>query len=77
MKFEIWAIEKLIFYARNPRKNEEVPVIVCEAGSAAQMNAFRDLSLTGFKPHETNGLACESRRFGTYALVGEVCDAAA
>jgi hypothetical protein len=41
------------------------------------MNAFRDLSLTGFKPHETNGLACESRRFGTYALVGEVCDAAA
>src|ERR1700720_236671 len=83
-KIEIWSIEKLVFYARNPRKNDaavdrmcasirefgfkipvlarsdgevvdghlrlkaarklgirEVPVILCDEWSAAQVKAFR------------------------------------
>jgi hypothetical protein len=64
MEVQLWAIEKLIFYARNPRKNEEVPVILSNTCSAAHAKAFRDLS---------SGRG----RIGTYALVGEVCDAAA
>jgi hypothetical protein len=81
MEVQLWAIEKLIFYARNPRNNEEVPVILSNTCSATQAKAFRDLSLTRFMPHEIDTLLGIRRqgggRIGTYTLVGEVCDAAA
>jgi hypothetical protein len=81
MEVQMWRIERLIFYVRKPRNNEEVPVIVSNTWSAAQVKAFGDLSLTGFKPHETNALLGIRRqgrdRIGTYALLSEVCDAAA
>src|SRR5436309_9720011 len=127
-RIETWPIDRLIFYARNPRKNDsavdrmcesirefgfkipvlarsdgevidghlrlkaarklgitEVPVILCDEWTAAQVKAFRlmvnrsvtwadwdedllalelqdlneadfDLTLTGFNPHEIDGL---------------------
>src|SRR5665213_2876697 len=40
MEVQMWAIEKLIFYARN-LGFKEVPVILCDEWSAAQVKAFR------------------------------------
>jgi hypothetical protein len=139
MEVQMWPMKKVIFYARNPRKNEaavhpimasfkkfaftisvlarsdgevvdghlrlkaawklaleQVPPIVCDERSAAQMKLFRllmngavswadwddiDLRSTGFKPNEIDtllGIRRQGRgRIGTYAVLGEVCDAAA
>jgi len=65
LQIQIWTIDRLIFYARNPRKNDSAVDRICasirEFGFKIPVLAWSDgedfdLSLTGFNPGEIDGL---------------------